>query len=176
MQNDDRTEIWYSPYFQAGKIVARFEDFHDPKDANSAIIAAGSFIVFKAGGCCVLLPSFITTFKHEMDADRTLFWSLTLPFQLGEVPARPTTRLTLTPSVPSFDDKRWIFVPENRNLERHAEENIKRICKYHDMHPLATSMRAAHSWEVEKNPFSTSLQFFGSLTLAQRAKDGCGLR
>ena len=153
MQSDDRTQIWYSPYFQAGETVARFEDFHDSKDSNGVTVAAGSIVVFKAGDCCVLLPPFIAAFKHEMDAGRTLFWSFTLTFQLGVVPARPTARLTLAPSAPSFDDKRWIFVPEYNNLERHAEEHIQRICKYHDLCPLAASMRAALSWEVEKNPF-----------------------
>ena len=48
-QKDDRTEIWYSPYFQVGETIARFEDFHDSKDKNGVTIAAGSIVVFKTG-------------------------------------------------------------------------------------------------------------------------------
>ncbi len=106
MKNDDRTEIWCSPCFQAGPTEARFEDFHDSKDGNGVVLAPGSIVVFKAGDCCVFLSPFLTTFENEMDAGRTLFWSFTLTFELGVVPAKPTSRLSLAPSAPSFDDKR----------------------------------------------------------------------
>ena len=86
--------------------MTRFEDFHDSKDASGVTVPAGSIVVFKLGDYCVLLPPFIATFKYEMDACRTLFWSFTLTFQLGVVPAMPTTRLTLAPFALFFDGKR----------------------------------------------------------------------
>jgi hypothetical protein len=101
---------------------------------------------------CVLLPPFLATFKQEKDAGRTLFWSFTFTFQLGVVSASRQARLTVAPSAPSFDDKRWVFVPEYASIERHAEEHIKRVCLDEGLCPTAASVCAATSWVIEGNP------------------------
>jgi hypothetical protein len=145
-------EMWYSPYFQAGEYLARFENFSNSKDVKDVPIAAGSLVVFKAGDMCVLLPPFLATFKQEKNAGQTLYWSFTLTFQLGVVSASRQARLTLAPSAPSFDDKRWVFIPEFASLERHAEEHIKRICEDQGLCPTAASVSATTSWVIEPNP------------------------
>ncbi len=60
---DKSKEVWYSPYYQAGECLARFEAYNDSKNKQSVPIAAGSVVVFKAGDMCVLLPPFLATFN-----------------------------------------------------------------------------------------------------------------
>ena len=150
--SDESKEVWYSPYFQAGECLSRFETFDNSKNKQGVPIAAGSVVVFKAGDMCVLLPPFLATFKQEKNAGTTLYWSFTFTFQLGVVSASRQARLTVAPSSPSFDDKRWVFVPEYASIERHAEEHIQRICVDEGLCPTASSVCASTSWVIEADP------------------------
>jgi hypothetical protein len=62
---DNSKEVWYSPYFQAGECVYRFETFSDAKNKKDVPIASGSLVVLKTGDMCVVLPPFLATFKQE---------------------------------------------------------------------------------------------------------------
>jgi hypothetical protein len=150
-QRDQRSEVWFSPYFQVGECLARFERYNDSKNAKEVPIAAGSVVVFKAGDMCVLLPPFLATFKQETHAGITLYWSLTFTFQLEVVFASRQARLLVAPSGSNFDDKRWVFVPEYASIERHAEEHIKRICVDEGLCPTAASVSATSSWVIEED-------------------------
>ena len=96
-----------------------------------------------------MLPPFLATFKQEKNTRRTFYWSFTFSFQLGVVSASRQARLTLAPSSPSFDDKRWLFVPEYVSIERHVEKHIQRICIDEGLCPMASSVCALTWWVIE---------------------------
>ena len=144
--------MWFSPYFQSRECLARFESYNDSKNAKDVPIAASSVVAFKAGVVCVLLPTYLATFKQETNAGRPLYWSSTFTFQMGVLSSSRQARLTMAPSAPNFDDKRWVFVPEYASIERHAEKHTMRICEDEGLCPTAARVSATSSWVIEEDP------------------------
>ena len=48
---NESKEVWYSPYFQAGECLSRFETFNDSKNKENVPIVAGSLSSSKQGTC-----------------------------------------------------------------------------------------------------------------------------
>ena len=100
--------------------------------------------------------SFSCNFQTREEYGDNLYWSFTFTFQLGVVSASRQARLTVAPLSPSFDDKRWVFVPEYASIERHDEEHVQRLCLHEGLCPMASSVCAATLWVIEAGPAPNS--------------------
>ena len=149
---------WYSPFYQAGSILARFDLINTPNNPDGerqTAYCADACIAFPSGDLATLVPPFEVSIHYKKigKLQRLGYWTFAMDAAIAGVSAGEGGNLTFSEDYPTYEDAgRFIVLRQFASMQDHVKRGVQKTCRHYALPRCLDAMQSAMAWTFKNDP------------------------